>query len=110
MSWSDEKKIKDIVKKKKKKLVCLTAYSKNIAQVLDKYCDIILVGDSVANVLYGMENTHKIKLETIIEQKSVSKGIKSSLLVVDMPKGTYSNVKNAIRNAKYIIKRQSVTQ
>ena len=90
----------------KKKLVCLTAYSKNIAQVLDKYCDIILVGDSVANVLYGMENTHKIKLETIIEHaKSVSKGIKSSLLVVDMPKGTYSNVKNAIRNAKYIIKK-----
>ena len=53
-----------------------------------------------------MENTHKIKLETIIEHaKSVSKGIKSSLLVVDMPKGTYSNVKNAIRNAKYIIKK-----
>ena len=77
-----KKKIKDIVKKKnKKKLVCLTAYSKNIAQVLDKYCDIILVGDSVANVLYGMENTHKIKLETIIEHaKSVSKGIKSSFL------------------------------
>ncbi len=102
-----KKKIKDIVKKKnKKKLVCLTAYSKNIAQVLDKYCDIILVGDSVANVLYGMENTHKIKLETIIEHaKSVSKGIKSSLLVVDMPKGTYSNIKNAIRNAKYIIKK-----
>ena len=48
------KKIKDIVKKNKK-LVCLTAYSKNIAQVLDKYCDIILVGDSVANVLYGMK-------------------------------------------------------
>ena len=37
--------------------------------------------------------------------KSVSKGIKSSLLVVDMPKGTYNNVKNAIRNAKYIIKK-----
>ena len=45
-------------------------------------------------------------MQEIIEHaKSVSKGIKSSLLVVDMPKGTYSNVKNAIRNAKYIIKK-----
>ena len=41
------KKIKNILlKKNKSKLICLTAYSKNIAKVLDKYCDIILVGDS----------------------------------------------------------------
>ena len=37
-----------------------TAYSKNYAKILDKHCDIILVGDSMANVLYGMKNTHKI--------------------------------------------------
>ena len=59
------KKINKILKKKnKKKIVCLTAYSKNISNILDKYCDIVLVGDSMANVLYGMENTHKISLET----------------------------------------------
>ena len=46
------KKIKKILKKKNKyKIVCLTAYSKNIAKILDKYCDLILVGDSMANVL-----------------------------------------------------------
>ena len=57
------KKIKKILlKKDKKKIVCLTAYSKNIASILDKYCDIVLVGDSMANVLYGMPNTHKISL------------------------------------------------
>ena len=59
------KKIKKILEKKnKRKIVSLTAYSKNIAQVLDKYCDIILVGDSMANVLYAMNNTHKISLNT----------------------------------------------
>ena len=57
-------KIKKIIEKKNKsKIVCLTAYSKNISKILDKYCDIILVGDSMANVLYGYENTHKITLE-----------------------------------------------
>ena len=54
-------KIKKILKKKSKsKIVSLTAYSKNIAGILDKYVDIILVGDSMANVLYGFKNTHKI--------------------------------------------------
>ena len=59
----------DKIKKKKNKvpLVCLTAYSKAFAKILDDYCDIILVGDSLANVLYGMNNTHKISLENIIK-------------------------------------------
>ena len=92
-------------KKNKSKIVCLTAYSKNIATILDSHCDIVLVGDSVANVLYGHKNTHNVKLETIIEHAiSVKKGIKKSLLVVDMPKGTYSNKKIALKNAKKIIK------
>ena len=80
------KKIKKILEKKnKKKIVCLTAYSKNIAQILDKYCDIVLVGDSLANVLYGMKNTHKVSLNTIIQHSiSVRKGIKKSLLVNDL--------------------------
>ena len=44
----------------------------------------------MANVLYGHDNTHSIRLENIIQHTiSVKKGIKKSLLVVDMPKGTY---------------------
>ena len=88
-------KINKILKKKNNsKIVTLTAYSKNIAKILDKYCDIILVGDSMANVLYGQENTHKISIQNIIEHSlSVKKGVKKSLLVVDMPKGSYSNDK-----------------
>ncbi len=101
------KKIKKILEKKnKKKIVSLTAYSKNIAQILDKYCDITLVGDSVANVLYGMRNTHKISLDTIIQHSiSVRKGIKKSLMVVDMPKGSYKNPSQAKKNAKLIFKK-----
>ena len=101
------KKIKKILaKKNKKKIISLTAYSKNIAQILDKYCDIILVGDSMANVLYGMKNTHRITLDTIIQHSiSVRKGIKKSLLVVDMPKGSYQNPSQAKKNAKLIFKK-----
>ena len=100
------KKIKNIIlKKNKSKIVSLTAYSKSTAKILDKYCDIILVGDSVANVLYGHENTHKIKLDNIIQHTiSVKMGVKKSLLVVDMPKGSYNSVAIAVKNAKKIMK------
>ena len=99
-------KIKNILKKKNKtKIVSLTAYSKNIAKILDNYCDIILVGDSMANVLYGLKDTHEINLDTIIKHTlSVKKGVKKSLLVVDMPKGSYSNKNLAKKNAKLIMK------
>ena len=95
------KKIKKILlKKNKTKIVCLTAYSKSVARILDKFCDIVLVGDSMANVLYGLKNTHTLSLKNIIQHTlSVKKGITKSLLVVDMPKGTYQNVKIAKKNA-----------
>ena len=49
-----------LAKKNKSKIVSLTAYSKNIAKILDNFCDIVLVGDSMANVLYGFKNTGKL--------------------------------------------------
>ncbi len=100
------KKIKKILlKKNKSKIVSLTAYSKSIAKILDKYVDIVLVGDSMANVLYAHKDTHKITLENIIQHTiSVKMGIKNSLLVVDMPKGTYNNFKSAEKNIKLVIK------
>ena len=100
------KKIKKIIyKKNKSKIVCLTAYSKKMASIIDQDCDIVLVGDSVANVIYGMPNTHKIELQTIINHaKAVRQGIKNSLMIIDMPKGTYRNEKQAKANAKKILK------
>ena len=99
-------KIKKFLKiKNKRKLICLTAYSKSFATILDKHCDLILVGDSLANVLYGMPNTHKLKLNTMINHaKSVRLGIKKTLMVVDMPKGTYQPPAQAKKNAKLILR------
>ena len=101
------KKIKKILlKKNKTKIVSLTSYSKSVSKILDKYIDIVLVGDSMANVLYGHKNTHKISLENIVQHTaSVKMGIKKSLLVVDMPKGTYNNIKSAEKNVKSVIKK-----
>jgi len=94
------------LKKNKSKIVCLTAYSKSIAKILDKHVDLVLVGDSTANVLYGHKNTHKISLENIIQHaQSVKMGLKKTLFVVDMPKGSYENAKKALKNAKFIIKK-----
>ena len=95
-----------LIKKNKSKIVSLTAYSKSIAKILDKHVDIVLVGDSMANVLYGHKNTHKITLENTIQHtKSVKMGIKKSLLVVDMPKGTYNNFRSAEKNIKLLMKK-----
>ena len=100
-----KKKILDIIKKKNKsKIVSLTAYSKNVASILDKFCDIILVGDSLGSVLYNYKSTREVSLKTMIEHsKSVRMGIKKSLMVVDMPYNTYRNTKEALKNAKKII-------
>ena len=92
------------LKKNKSKIICLTAYSKNIASVLDKHCDIVLVGDSLGSVLYNYSSSKKVSLDMMIEHsKSVRMGVKKSLMVVDMPHNTYRNPKEALRNAKKII-------
>ena len=48
---------KFIKKKNRSKLICLTAYSKNIANIIDKHCDLTLVGDSLGSVLYSFAST-----------------------------------------------------
>ena len=97
--------IKKILNKKNKKpLICLTSYSKAIAQIADKYCDIILVGDSLGMVLYGMKTTRNIKIETmILHAKAVKNHSKRSLVVFDMPYKTYTNKLVAYKNAKKIM-------
>ena len=102
-----DNKFKKIIRKKNKsKVVCLTAYSKNIATILDKHCDIILVGDSLGSVLYNYNTTRNVTLNTMIEHsKSVRLGVKKSLMVVDMPYKTYRNAKEALKNAKRIVLR-----
>mgnify|MGYP001184684271 CR=1 FL=1 len=100
-----KKKILNIINKKNRsKIVSLTAYSKNIASILDDICDIVLVGDSLGSVLYNYKSTREVTLNTMIEHsKSVRMGIKKSLMVVDMPHNTYRNPKEALKNAKRIM-------
>jgi len=99
------KKVLEIKQKKNKsKIVCLTAYSKNIAAIIDKHCDIVLVGDSLGSVLYSFSSSKKVTLDMMIEHSiSVRMGVKKSLMVVDMPHNTYRNPKEALSNAKKII-------
>ena len=98
-------KISNFIKKKNNvKIVSLTAYSKNIAKIIDKHCDLILVGDSLGSVLYNYSSTKKVTLDIMIEHsKSVRMGIKKSLMVVDMPYNTYRNSSEALKNARLII-------
>jgi len=98
--------IKNILEKNgKKPITCLTAYSKPMAEIIDKYCDIILVGDSVGMVLYGMKTTREVKIETmILHGKAVKNSAKRSFVVFDMPHKTYSNKFIAYKNVKKIMK------
>lgn len=82
-------------------IVCLTAYITPMAARLDKHCDLLLVGDSVGMVLYGMESTLGVDLETMIRHgRAVCRGAKQALVVIDMPFGTYEESKGqAFRNA-----------
>ena len=94
-----------IAKKNKSKIVCLTAYSKNIASILDNYCDLILVGDSLGSVLYNFTTTRKVTLNMMIEHaKSVRLGVSKSLMVVDMPYNTYRSKSEALKNCKKVMK------
>ena len=72
---------------------------------MDNFCDIVLVGDSLGSVLYNYKSTREVSLDAMIEHsKSVRQGVKKSLMVVDMPYNTYRNKKEALINAKKIIK------
>jgi len=99
--------IDKILKKKgKKPIACLTSYTKAMTEILDKHCDIILVGDSVGMVFYGMKNTKSVTIENmILHGKAVKQAAKKSLVVVDMPYKTYSNKFTAYKNASRLIKK-----
>lgn len=85
-------------------ITCLTAYSKSTAQVASKFCDIILVGDSLGMTLYGMKTTRNIKLETMmLHCKTVKNFSQNSLVVCDMPYKTYTNKKIAYKNALKVL-------
>jgi 3-methyl-2-oxobutanoate hydroxymethyltransferase len=86
-------------------LVCLTAYTAPVAKALDRHCDLLLVGDSLGMVVYGMENTLGVTLEMMINHgKAVMRGARHAFVVVDMPYGSYeTDTTLAVENARRVI-------
>ncbi|MEO3430174.1 3-methyl-2-oxobutanoate hydroxymethyltransferase [Pelagibius sp. CAU 1746] len=71
-------------------IVCLTAYTTSVAELVDRHCEIVLVGDSVGMVLHGLPSTLGVTLEMmILHGQAVRRGLKRALMVVDLPFGTY---------------------
>lgn len=94
-------------KQRGERLVCLTAYDYPTARIVDEAgIDVILVGDSLGNVVLGYGNTVPVTLEDIlIHLKAVRRAVQRTLLVVDMPYGSFhTGDDEAVRNALRLVK------
>jgi 3-methyl-2-oxobutanoate hydroxymethyltransferase len=94
-------------KERKEKLLCLTAYDYPTARIVDEAgVEMILVGDSAANVVFGYENTIPVSMnEMLYAVRAVRRGVKRALLIADMPFGSYhAGMNGAVKNALRFIK------
>jgi 3-methyl-2-oxobutanoate hydroxymethyltransferase len=94
-------------KQRGERLVCLTAYDFPTARIIDEAgIDIILVGDSLGNVVLGYGNTVPVTLdEILIHLKAVRRAVQRALLVADMPYGSFhTGADDAVRNALRLVK------
>src|ERR687888_2688230 len=87
-------------------IVMLTSYHAHTAALVDRYCDVILVGDSLGNVMHGLETTVPVTLDMMILQgRAVMRGSQRALVVVDMPFGSYEASKEqAFMSAARVMK------
>lgn len=87
-------------------LVMLTAYTARQAQLLDAHCDILLVGDSLGQVIYGLPSTVPVTLEMMANHgAAVVRGSYHAVVVVDMPFGSYEASKEkAFESASWLLK------
>lgn len=88
------------------KIACLTAYDFPFAKILDESgIDLILVGDSLGNVVLGYENTHPVEIDEMVHHtKAVKRGISKAYLASDMPKKSFSFTDNeVIKDASILI-------
>src|SRR3712207_4440321 len=94
-------------KERGERLVCLTAYDYPTARIVDEAgTDIILVGDSLGNVVLGYDSTVPVTLEEMIHHtRAVRRGVERALLVADMPYGSYhTGADDAVRAALRLVK------
>jgi 3-methyl-2-oxobutanoate hydroxymethyltransferase len=87
-------------------IVCLTAYTTVMAEIFGKNVDLIIVGDSLANVIYGHDSTLPITLDTMIgHAQAVMRAQPHALVVVDLPFGCYEGSREqAFASAARILK------
>ena len=87
-------------------IVCLTAYTAPMAEILDEHCDLLLVGDSVGMVVHGLPNTVGVTLEMmILHGQAVMRTARRAMVVVDMPFGSYEgSPETAYENAARVMK------
>ena len=87
-------------------IVCLTAYTAPMAELLDDHCDLLLVGDSVGMVVHGLPNTVGVTMEMmILHGQAVMRTSRKAMVVVDMPFGSYEGApETAYDNAVRIMK------
>jgi len=87
-------------------IVCLTAYTAPMAEILDDHCDLLLVGDSVGMVVHGLPNTVGVTLEMmILHGQAVMRGSRRAMVVVDLPFGSYEgSAEVAYANAARVMK------
>lgn len=93
-------------RKGKEPIVCLTAYTAPVADLLDDHCDLLLVGDSVGMVVHGLPNTVGVTLEMmILHGQAVMRGARKAMVVVDLPFGSYEGApEEAYANAARVMK------
>ena len=87
-------------------LVMLTAYTVRMAQLLDPHCDMLLVGDSLGQVIYGLPSTVPVTLEMMAAHgAAVVRGSYHSVVVIDMPFGSYeASPEKAFESAAWLLK------
>jgi 3-methyl-2-oxobutanoate hydroxymethyltransferase len=87
-------------------LVMLTAYTARMAQLLDAHCDLLLVGDSLGQVIYGLPSTIPVTLDMMCAHgAAVVRGSYHSVVIIDMPFGSYeASPQQAFANAAHILK------
>lgn len=87
-------------------IVSLTAYTTPMAQMMDGICDFVLVGDSVGMVLHGLPSTLGVTMQMMqMHGRAVARGLTRSMLVIDMPFGSYEeSPRQAFRNAARLMR------
>ncbi|HHY02090.1 MAG TPA: 3-methyl-2-oxobutanoate hydroxymethyltransferase [Paracoccus sp.] len=82
-------------------VVCLTAYTTPVAELVDSHCDLVLVGDSVGMVLHGLDSTLGVTMDMmVLHGQAVARGLSRACMVVDLPFGAFEEgPQQAFRNA-----------